>query len=262
MSASTSASYRASNLNGRKGPVLGQTKLVIMKDDAVTRTDDYALVDRARAHDAEAFSALVLRFRSKVWGLALRMMKDPGDAEEVLQETLLSAWQNLPEFRGESAFSSWLYRICANFCLMRLRRKRLQIAERDDDPDLPGPRFDARGTLLGHPSNDWARGTEEIALENELRRAIEDATASLPDDYRVVFLLKDLDGLSYEEISEALGASLPTVKSRLHRARLALRESLDLFYSKPRKLFINRGMQTKLEPLPFGRGSRESARTT
>lgn len=193
---------------------------------------DRELVERARQRDVQAFEELVAKYRSKVYGLALRMMQDASDAEEVLQETFLSAWQNLPTFRGESAFGSWLYRVCANFCLMRLRRKKVEATEVESQP-LPGPKFDADGTLMSIPSYDWSRGTEEKALDHELRVAIERATARLPDEHRTVFLLKDIEGLSYEEIAEAMGTTVPAVKSRLHRARLALREAIDSFYKSP-----------------------------
>jgi RNA polymerase sigma-70 factor (ECF subfamily) len=192
------------------------------------------LVERARQRDVAAFEDLVTRYRSKVYGLAVRMMQDSSDAEEVLQETFLSAWQNLPNFRGESAFGSWVYRICANFCLMRLRRKKVETTESEASHEPGGePRFDSEGSLLSHPSYDWTRGTEEKALDNELRVAIERATDGLPDDHRTVFLLKDIEGLSYEEIAETLGTTVPAVKSRLHRARLALREAIDAFYKQP-----------------------------
>jgi RNA polymerase sigma-70 factor, ECF subfamily len=201
-------------------------------DAAQVSQEDRALVERARERDVAAFEQLVSRYRSKVYGLALRMMQDKSDAEEVLQETFLSAWQSLPNFRGESAFGSWVYRICANFCLMRLRRKKVETSEAEAQ-QLPGPRFDAEGTLLTSPSYDWSRGTEEKVLDGELRDAIERATAKLPDEHRTVFLLKDVEGLSYEEIAETLGTTVPAVKSRLHRARLALRESIDAFYRRP-----------------------------
>ena len=197
--------------------------------------DERELIERAQRGEVESFEKLVVRYRSKVYGLALRMMQDASDAEEVLQETFLSAWQSLSGFRGESAFGSWLYRICANFCLMRLRRKKIESSGPEPQGQtLPGPRFDNEGTLLNMPSYDWSRGTEEKALDNELRVAIERATASLPDEHRTVFLLKDIEGLSYEEIAETLGTTVPAVKSRLHRARLALREAIDAFYKQPK----------------------------
>lgn len=187
-----------------------------------------------RANHELAFERLVRLHRSKVYGLALRMMRDSGEAEEVAQETFLSAWQHLATFRGESAMGSWLYRICANACLMRLRRGRLETGIAEQTKDLPGPQFDTEGSLISSPSPDWtATSAEEQVLNDELRQAIEGASAELPDDHRAVFLLKDVDGLSYTEIAEAIGSTVPAVKSRLHRARLALREAIDAFYRQP-----------------------------
>jgi len=189
--------------------------------------EELELLAAAIRREGTAFERLVERHRSNVYALALRMMKDRAAAEEVLQETFLAAWQKLPVFRADSSFGSWVYRICANFCLMRLRRCRL---ERKTELEPAGPRFDASGMLLGEPSPDWTRGTEERALDHELRRAIEDAVAALPADYRVIFLLKDVEELSYEEIAQDLATSVAAVKSRLHRARLVLREAIDAFY--------------------------------
>jgi RNA polymerase sigma-70 factor, ECF subfamily len=180
-----------------------------------------------------AFEELVGQHRSAVYGLALRMMKDPRDAEDVLQDTFLSAWKNLPAFRGDSALGSWLYRICANHCLMRLRRRGTELLDAPAPEELPGPSFDSDDRLVPSRTPDWSKGAEQEALNDELREAIERATAALPVEYRAVFLLKDVDGLSYEDIAQATGTSLPSVKSRLHRARLALREAIDAFYGGP-----------------------------
>jgi len=179
------------------------------------------------------FEELVARHRSRIYALALRMMRDPTDAEEVLQESVLSAWQNLADFRGDAAFGSWVYSICANNCLMRLRRRKIELNAAEAEL-LSGPRFGPRGELLDTPSHDWTRGTEEKALDNELRRAIERAAASLPPEHRAIFLLKDIDGLSYQEIGVALGTTVAVVKSRLHRARLAMRQAIDAFYAEPK----------------------------
>lgn len=204
--------------------------------EALRTLEDQDLVERARQRDMAAFEELVVRYRSKVYGLALRMMKDASDAEEIMQETFLSAWQSLPGFRGESAFGSWLYRICANFALMRLRRRKVELendAQQHPQASAGEPRFDSEGSLIASPSYDWSRGTEEKALDHELRRAIETATMGLPDEHRAVFLLKDIEGLSYEEIAQVTGSTVPAVKSRLHRARLALRQAIEAFYANP-----------------------------
>jgi RNA polymerase sigma-70 factor, ECF subfamily len=178
-----------------------------------------------------AFETLVERYRSRVYSLALRMLQNPTDAEEVVQETFLSAYQNLPRFRGESQFGSWLHRICANFCLMRLRHKK--VVEGTVEP-LGEPEFDERGHIAIGDGFDWSRRADDRVADAELRKAIEDAVAKLPPEYRAVFLLKDTEGLSYEEIAEAVGASVPAVKSRLHRARLALRQDIDKFFARER----------------------------
>ncbi len=190
-------------------------------------SDDSALLQRAQSGDMSAFEALVERHRDKVFSLALRMTRSEPDAAEVTQDTFLAAFQNLERFRGEAAFGSWVHRIAANHALMRLRRSKVQ---RSAEAELRGPEFNERGSLIQMPEVDWVRGVDEQALNAELRQAIEAATDTLPDGYREVFLLKDVDGLSYEEIAEITGESVPAIKSRLHRARLQLRAAIDDFY--------------------------------
>jgi RNA polymerase sigma-70 factor (ECF subfamily) len=164
-----------------------------------------------------------------VYGLALRMTRSEADAAEISQDTFLSAYQHLREFRGDAAFSSWVHRIAANNALMRLRhRKVVQAAE----GELQGPEFTERGSLTEYPARDWSRDAEGRILDAELGHAIQQATNHLPEGYREVFLLKDVDGLSYEQIAEVTGDSIPAIKSRLHRARLALRDAIDRFYNQ------------------------------
>jgi len=186
-----------------------------------------------QANDFESFEVLVKSHMPKVYSLALRMMKSPAEAEEVVQDTFVSAWRNLPHFRGGAAFGTWLHRICVNVCLMKLRRMKAEASAASGEERLAGPRFDKDGRLLAPEPVDWAGGGEERALERELRRAIERAVEALPEEHRAVFLLKDIDGLSYAEIADATGATESSVKSRLHRARLALREAIDAFYREP-----------------------------
>lgn len=195
-----------------------------MADAAV---EELALLARAQQGDVEAFEALVGRYRDRVYGLAWRMTRSDADAAEITQDTFLSAFKNLGTFRGEAAFGSWVQRIAANHSLMRLRHRRVaQNAEQE----LLGPAFNERGSLEETPASDWGRPADEQALDAELGRAIDEASGALPEMYREVFLLKDVEDLSYEEIAEMLGLSVPAVKSRLHRARLAMRESIDAFY--------------------------------
>lgn len=195
----------------------------------VTVQDDRELLARAQAGDMSAFEALVGRHEDKVYGLALRMTRSEADAAEITQDTFLSAYQHLSEFRGEAAFGSWVHRIAANNALMRLRRQKVLDIVSDD---LAGPEFTERGSLAEPPESDWSRRADDQLLDEELGRAIQTATDALPEGYREVFLLKDVEGLSYEEISEMVGISVPAVKSRLHRARLALREAIDAFYKE------------------------------
>jgi len=197
--------------------------------DEVAREEDRQLLARAQDGDVSAFEALVDAHRDKVYGLALRMTRSDADAAEITQDTFLSAYQHLKEFRGDAAFGSWVHRIAANNALMRLRHRRVaQAAEQE----LQGPEFTERGSLAEYPLSDWSRDAEGKALDAELGTAIQQAADQLPQGYREVFLLKDVEGLSYEQISEVTGDSIPAIKSRLHRARLALREAIDAFYNR------------------------------
>lgn len=199
-----------------------------MSDEAV-KEEDRQLVAQAQSGDISAFEALVDAHRDKVYGLALRMTRSEADAAEITQDTFLSAYQHLKEFRGDAAFGSWVHRIAANNALMRLRHRRVVQAAEEE---LNGPEFTERGSLTEYPNRDWSRDAENRILDAELGRAIQEATDRLPQGYREVFLLKDVDGLSYEQISDATGDSIPAIKSRLHRARLALREAIDRFYNQ------------------------------
>ncbi len=195
---------------------------------------DRELVERAQKGDGAAFAMLVERHQRQVYRLALRMTGSEADAQEILQEAFLNAYQKLPLFRGEAQFSSWLYRIAANSALMRLRRKRRAPDALADQPlELAGPRFSAEGYL--EPEGDWSQRADERMMSGQLGQAINKAVEELPDDYRTVFLLKDVDGLSNEDIAQALDLTVPAVKSRLHRARLALREKLGEFFDPSAK---------------------------
>jgi len=190
---------------------------------------DRELLTQAQTGDLSAFEALVERHRDKVYGVALRMTRSEADAAEIAQETFLSAFQHLTEFRGEAAFGSWVHRIAANHALMRLRHRNVVEAAEEE---LTEPEFNERGNWIEYPSNDWSRRADEKALDTELGTAIRLATDRLPDRYREVFVLKDIEGLSYEQISEITGDSIAAIKSRLHRARLDLRSAIDEFYGE------------------------------
>jgi len=190
---------------------------------------DRELLTQAQTGDLSAFEALVERHRDKVYGVALRMTRSEADAAEIAQETFLSAFQHLTEFRGEAAFGSWVHRIAANHALMRLRHRNVVEAAEEE---LTEPEFNERGNWIEYPSSDWSRRADEKALDTELGTAIRLATDRLTYRYREVFVLKDIEGLSYEQISEITGDSIAAIKSRLHRARLDLRNAIDEFYGE------------------------------
>ncbi len=190
---------------------------------------DKELLTQAQGGDLPAFEALVERHRDKVYSVALRMTRSEADAAEIVQETFLSAYQHLPDFRGEAAFGSWVHRIAANHALMRLRHRGVVQAAEDD---LKSPEFNERGSFTEYPASDWSRRADEKVLDAELGQAIQQAVDRLPNEYREVFVLRDLEGLSYEQIGEITGDSVPAIKSRLHRARLAMRDTIDRFYNQ------------------------------
>jgi RNA polymerase sigma-70 factor (ECF subfamily) len=198
---------------------------VMRVDDA-----DSALLLRAQQGDVAAFEALVERHRDRVYSLALRMMKSGDEATDVAQDAFISAYRNLPNFRGDSQFGSWVYRIAANHALMRLRHRKVVSAVEQPLEEGDGPHFNERGSLIDDVSPWEVGGAEQAVLDTELRGAIEKAADGLADEYREVFVLRDLEGLSYEEIAELTGSTVAAIKSRLHRARLSMRAAIDRFY--------------------------------
>jgi RNA polymerase sigma-70 factor (ECF subfamily) len=177
--------------------------------------DDSQLVDLLRRGDPRAFEALVIAHQHRVFGVALRMLGNRAEAEEVAQEVFLRVHQAIDGFRGEAKLSTWLYAIASRLCLNRLASGERRIA-REGEEALE---------RLASGDDDPADTLERSELETALHRAI----AELPDDRRLVVVLRDLEGLSYEEIAAALDVPLNTVRSRLHRARMDLKEKLERF---------------------------------
>jgi RNA polymerase sigma-70 factor, ECF subfamily len=185
---------------------------------------DHELVVRAQDGDGAAFAALARRHRDRVYRLALRITRDAQDAEDVLQETFLSVYRKLDEFREEAAFTTWLHRVAANHALMKLRKRRSTI--QTTSMDEVGERFDEGGNMPT-PGGSWHEvGKLDAAEKRELRERINQAVDELPEIYREVFLLRDVEELSTEEVADVVGIGVPNVKTRLHRARLLLREKL------------------------------------
>jgi RNA polymerase sigma-70 factor (ECF subfamily) len=200
--------------------------------ETVSTPEDTELLSRAQAGSVAAFEGLVALHRDRVYGLAQRMLNSPEDAAEVTQDAFLAAYRHLGEFRGDAQFGSWVYRITANQALMKLRHRKVVSQVESPLETEDGPNFNERGSLTDEVVPFGARGAEDQVLDAELRQAIEGAAAGLGEEYRHVFVLRDLEGLSYEEIAELTHSTVPAIKSRLHRARLALRAAIEQFYEE------------------------------
>jgi RNA polymerase sigma-70 factor (ECF subfamily) len=182
------------------------------------------LIDRARNGEFDAFAALVETSQGKIYNHLLRMVGNPEDAKELLQESYLSAFRNLGSFKEGSAFSTWVYRIATNHALMRLRRKHPETVGLDE---IQVPTHDE---LKQRTINDWDLDPAEAVLRKEVRQVLDDAIQGLPPTYRTVVVLRDVEDLSTVETAAVLGISEGAVKTRLHRARLALREKLSDYF--------------------------------
>jgi len=177
--------------------------------------DDSGLVDRLRRGDPGAFEDLVIAYQHRVFSVALRMLGSRAEAEELAQEVFLRVHRAVAEFRGDAKLSTWLYTIASRLCLNRLASGERRMARAGEE------------TLMRLASSHPGPGDE---LErSELSAALHRAIAELPDERRIVIVLRDLEGLAYEEIAAALDLELGTVRSRLHRARMDLKEKLERF---------------------------------
>lgn len=176
-----------------------------------------------------AFEEIFNRYVNKIYGLALRITRDPNHAEEIVQEVFLTLTRKIDTFRGESKFSSWLYRITANSSYMHIRSEKKHQIDISLDNYVP---YDENGTLMGRiKDKDWSSRPDLVVFNKEALEIIDRAVNELPHSYREVFHLRDIEGLSTQEVSEILGLSVPALKSRLHRARLYLRDKIsDYFY--------------------------------
>lgn len=192
---------------------------------------DEALVARAQGKDVAAFEELLARYEEKLYRLAMRFVRNESDAQEILQDVFLSAWRKLPGFEGRAQFGSWMYRVTVNAALMFLRSRNRHPEVMLEDME-PGALSKTTEASVHGQSEDWSRRPDDQLQSEELRRHIQGAVDSLPDGLRTVFLVRDVEGLSTEETAELLGLSLPAVKTRLHRARLALREAIGNYFAQ------------------------------
>ena len=184
---------------------------------------DEALVRLAQDGDTRAFDELVVRYRDKVYRLSFKILRHEEDAAEALQDAFTSEFRGLKNFKAESTFSTWLYRVATNASLMKYRRRR------DDHFSLEQSQSNQPDAEpLAIP--DWSQQPLEELLDAETREVMEEGLRRLPEDLRTVFILRDEEGHSNAEVAEMLELSVPAVKSRLHRARIALRDRLDRYF--------------------------------
>ena len=191
----------------------------------VNPTSQELSLEKLRTGDRAEFARLVDLFSAPIYHLGLRMLGNNQDAEDILQNTFLNALTHLPEFEGRSSLATWIYRIAANEALMLIRRRKPEVNIEDlqaDDPDVE---------LTPKYFIDWSGLPENELLSEEGKKYLDEAVRSLPENLRLVFIMRDVDGLSIKETADALELTETNIKTRLLRARLRLREQLSAYYS-------------------------------
>jgi len=199
---------------------------------------DDRILERARAGDRHAFDQIVAQHEKLVYGLAYRLTGNHDDAMDIGQEAFIRVYQRLGEFRGESSFETWLRRIVANACFDELRKRKRQRLVSLDEP------LEVDDGEMGRQFADPGEGPHEAAERAETQRLVQEAILRLDEDYRIVLVMRDIHDLSYEEIAATLGLRLGTVKSRLNRARAALKDilgAMELFSAR----FVYRGKRAR-----------------
>jgi RNA polymerase sigma-70 factor, ECF subfamily len=188
--------------------------------------DEAVLLAQAREGDTRAFAELVRRYEGKIFRLAQHITQNREDAEDVLQETFMKAYEHLDQFKGDSKFYTWIVRIAVNQALMKLRRRKTDRSVSLDE------QIDTGEDTVVREIAAWGEDPEQHFSREELGKILDTAIQSLEPPYRSVFVLRDIEDMSTEETAEALGLSIPAVKSRLLRARLQLREKLTRFFKR------------------------------
>ncbi|MCK5709422.1 MAG: sigma-70 family RNA polymerase sigma factor [Deltaproteobacteria bacterium] len=210
-------------------------KVIVSEDkNYISDKSDEELVN-LYTNDGEesAFDEIVSRYSDRIYGFAFRITRNTSDAEEVFQEVFLTLTKKLDTFRGESKFSSWLYRVTVNASYMYLRSQKKHESNISLENYVP---YDDKGTLMGRiMDKDWGSRPDIIIYGKEALKIIDESINELPESYRTVFHLRDIDGLSNEEVADILEITVPAVKSRLHRARLFLRDKLSDYFHEWRR---------------------------
>ena len=186
------------------------------------------LVKNLQEGKCESFEQLANLYQKKIYALSFNLTRNEMDSEDVTQEVLLTLFKKIHTFQGRSAFSSWVYRITLNATYMRLRRRK---KEQSISIEELLPSFNGAG-YQQDKIQDWSEKADSLLFDNEMRETIQKAVNLLPDKEKVVFLLRDVEGLSTDKVSEILDLTVPAVKSRLHRARLFLRKKLASYFDE------------------------------
>ncbi len=192
---------------------------------SIAREDEHLLVAAAKKGDAAAFEELVNRYEDKIFRLTKNITGNREDAEDAMQDAFLKAYSHLQDFHGDSRFYTWLVRIAANESLMRLRKRRPNQFSLDEP-------VEGDTDLMPRELEDWGPSPEQGYAQAELQGILAEVIEQLGPEFRIVLVLRDLEELSTEETAEALGISIPAVKSRLLRARLKLREKLNRHFRR------------------------------
>ena len=203
---------------------LGGGHKTTVSHDGLLDDPEEGLLDRARAGDEKAFAEIVRRYERMVYSFSYKVCRDRQNAEETLQDTFVNVFRKLKQFDGKSKFSTWLYTIVANNCLMKRRRGKLEAASVSIDEKRTTPGGDDHEGL---EIQSWRNTPLEETMSKELRQRLDAAIRKLPVDYRLAFILRDIEGKSAEESAEILKLSIPALKSRLRRARVFLRGELN-----------------------------------
>jgi RNA polymerase sigma-70 factor (ECF subfamily) len=191
----------------------------------VVKDDEAALVANAKAGDISAFETLVGRYERKIFRLTQNITQNREDAEDAMQEAFLKAYEHLQAFEGNSRFYTWLVRIAVNQALMKLRKRRPNVVSLDED-------VDTGEDMVPREVEDWGPSPADRYAQTELSDILTKVIGELDQPFRIVFQLRDIEELSTEETAEALGLSVPAVKSRLLRARLKLRQTLNQYFRR------------------------------
>lgn len=181
-------------------------------------SDEQLLIDRAQDGSRQALAELVKKYEQTVYNFAFKVCRNKDKAEHAMQETFMSMVKSISQFSGKSKLSTWLYTIVSNHCLMQARSDKSKFHDSLDDEET----YVDEGSIV-----EWKVTPEKVAENNELKAILDEAIQKLPQDYKIVFLLRDIEGLSTDETAKIVKLSIPAVKSRLHRARAFLRNELD-----------------------------------